>query len=495
MIEKVKEYLKQWSMIPRGARVLIGVSGGADSVCLCMILKELSAEMEFSVEVIHVEHGIRGEDSRRDADFVQNLCEKYEIPCSVESVDVPSYAQKERLSLEEAARILRYHVFAERASVHPESRIALAHHMEDNAETMILQMIRGSGLDGLCGMRPMRTGEKKETYIRPLLSCSREEIEEYLRKCGQDYCSDATNEDVAYSRNRIRHKVIPELNAVNDRAVCHMNQAARDLGELRDYLDTVVDEAMEYTVKEDGGRILLEVGALKKLPQIIRMRVVHRAAAMAAGAKKDIARVHLEAIASLIDKQTGRCVDLPYGLRAQHSYREIILSCGKMPEQSQDFFEVTKEQLEILRVGNGQKTLSFDLQGGRFTLQVFCFSGKMQEIPRKKYTKWLDYDKIKNGLLIRTRKPQDFFVLDLKGHRKKLSDYFITEKIPADKRDHYPLVTQGAQVLWVAGGRMGASALVEETTQYVLEIAVKPVAQEHAVWYQFCEEGGTNDGL
>lgn len=495
MVEKVKAYLKQWSMIPSGSHVLIGVSGGADSVCLCMILKELSAELDFSVEVIHVEHGIRGEDSRQDAGFVQKLCEQLEIPCSVESVDVPSYAQKEHLSLEEAARILRYHVFAEHASACPESRIALAHHMDDNAETMILQMIRGSGLDGICGMRPVRTGGQKEIYIRPLLSCSRKEIEDYLQKHGQDYCSDATNEDVAYSRNRIRHKVIPELNAVNDRAVCHMNQAARDLGELRDYLDMAVDEAMECSVKEDGGKILLEVEALKKLPQIIRMRVIHRAAAIAAGAKKDITRVHLEAIVSLIDKQTGRCVDLSYGLRAQRSYGEIILSCGEVPEQSIDFYEVTKEQLETLWAESGQKTLSFDLLGGRFTLQIFHFSGKIEEIPRKKYTKWLDYDKIKNGLLIRTRKPQDFFMLDLKGHRKKLSDYFITEKVRADKRDQYPLVTQGAQVLWVAGGRMGASALVEETTQYVLEIAVKPVAQEHAVWYQFCEEGGTNDGL
>ena len=158
MIVQVEKFMRKWNMVPEGGRVLVGVSGGADSVCLCLILYELSTKMNFSLEVIHVEHGIRGEESKNDAVFVEQLCKQRGIVCHIRNVDVPRYAKIHHLGEEEAARILRYQVFADVAGQDRNVRIALAHHMEDNAETMLFQLIRGSGLDGLCGMRPQRTG-------------------------------------------------------------------------------------------------------------------------------------------------------------------------------------------------------------------------------------------------------------------------------------------------------------------------------------------------
>ena len=170
MIVQVEKFMRKWNMVPEGGRVLVGVSGGADSVCLCLILYELSTKMNFSLEVIHVEHGIRGEESKNDAVFVEQLCKQRGIVCHIRNVDVPRYAKIHHLGEEEAARILRYQVFADAAGQDRNVRIALAHHMEDNAETMLFQLIRGSGLDGLCGMRPQRTGTNGEIYIRPFFA-------------------------------------------------------------------------------------------------------------------------------------------------------------------------------------------------------------------------------------------------------------------------------------------------------------------------------------
>ena len=169
MIIQVEKFMRKWNMVPEGGRVLVGVSGGADSVCLCLILYELSTKMNFSLEVIHVEHGIRGEESKNDAVFVEQLCKQRGIVCHIRNVDVPRYAKIHHLGEEEAARILRYQVFADVAGQDRNVRIALAHHMEDNAETMLFQLIRGSGLDGLCGMRPQRTGTNGEIYILSLI--------------------------------------------------------------------------------------------------------------------------------------------------------------------------------------------------------------------------------------------------------------------------------------------------------------------------------------
>lgn len=237
MIVQVEKFMRKWNMVPEGGRVLVGVSGGADSVCLCLILYELSTKMNFSLEVIHVEHGIRGEESKNDAVFVEQLCKQRGIVCHIRNVDVPRYAKIHHLGEEEAARILRYQVFADAAGQDRNVRIALAHHMEDNAETMLFQLIRGSGLDGLCGMRPQRTGTNGEIYIRPFLQCSREQIEQFLEERGQGYCTDSTNANESYSRNRMRKRVLPELIQMNPQAVQHMQTAMEQLQQVRDYLE------------------------------------------------------------------------------------------------------------------------------------------------------------------------------------------------------------------------------------------------------------------
>ena len=229
MIRRTKEYILENKMIKNHSTVLVALSGGADSVCLLLVLNEIKRqcadELDFALEAVHVEHGIRGAESREDARFASDLCERLNIPCHVHSVDVPQYAASHGLGLEEAARILRYEAFEEEAGRYPcktayaadqkqgnsrQAVVAVAHHMEDNAETVLFQMLRGSGAKGLSGMHPVSV-KNGVTYIRPLLSATRAQIEEYLKENGQAFVTDATNTDTAYSRNKLRHDVFPSL--------------------------------------------------------------------------------------------------------------------------------------------------------------------------------------------------------------------------------------------------------------------------------------------
>jgi tRNA(Ile)-lysidine synthase len=479
MTERIKKYIEEYNMIKPKDHVLAGVSGGADSVCLCLVLSELAEEMDFTLEVIHVEHGIRGEESARDARFVREFCSQLGVKFYEVAVDVPEYASKMRLGLEEAARMLRYNAFSDISHKLKENEkaavsVALAHHMEDNAETILMQMIRGSGLDGICGMEPVRSTEAGERYLRPLLAESRESIEEYLRLKGQPFCEDSTNSDLAYSRNRIRKKVLPELTALNSQAILHINRTAERMRDIRDYMDAETDALLEKCLKKGENGYSLSVGELNRMQHAVRMRVLHDAISAAAGARKDIAAVHIEAVEQLLYKQSGRSVDLPYGITARRVYEEIEIKAGA----GENFRSAAKEET-VVDIGqlSEEKPLIIELPGAGLTCRLFRFIGKTAKIPRKMYTKWFDYDKIKDNFSIRTRKSGDFFILDDKGHRKKLADYFIDEKIPADQRDKYLLVAKGSEVLWIIGGRMSHDAGITKDTRLVLEMTWAEPAQ------------------
>ena len=221
MLQRIKQFILQQNMVEAGDHLILGVSGGADSVCLLKVIAELKSKKllpgEWDYEILHVEHGIRGEESLADARFVEEIAGCMQVPVKVVSVDVPEFARENKLGDEEAARILRYQAFSDRAKS-TRGKIVLAHHMEDNAETVLFQMLRGSGLKGLCGMMPVRCDAGVD-YIRPLLCVSRQEIEEYLIENGTDYCTDSTNKELVDSRNRVSNVIFPELKEINNQAV------------------------------------------------------------------------------------------------------------------------------------------------------------------------------------------------------------------------------------------------------------------------------------
>ena len=214
---------------------------------------------------------------------------------------------------------------------------------------------------------------------------------------------------------------------------------------------------------------------LQQLPKALRMRVLHEAVAETAQKRKDITGAHLEAVADLLEKQTGRRVDLPYGIVAKREYDAIVLQKDPMEsvENERPEIQISQEWLEACLDRGDHCIVPTGIQGESFALRIFQFNGNIGEIPRKMYTKWFDYDKIRDGFSIRTRRKQDYFVFDGEGHRKKLADYFINEKVSADRRDKIWLVAQDAQIHWIVGGRMGADCMVDAKTKIVLELIYK----------------------
>lgn len=473
MLRKVLQFCKKEKLIENGDFVLAGVSGGADSVCMLKLLARLQKEIGFFLEVVHVEHGIRGIESENDAAFVVRLCEELEIPLQLFFVDAVTYAKEQKLGLEEAARILRYDCYAQAAEKTLSSRVkvALAHHADDNAETVLFQMIRGSGIDGLSGMRPKRELMPGVEVVRPMLTVTRAQIEEYLQKEGQAYCVDSTNADMNYSRNKIRCHILPMLEEVNAQAVSHMNRSAMLLRELGDYLNGQVDAVAAKALNEQEAGLLIKGEELTQLPEILKKEVLHLAIGKAAGSGKDIGLDHVESLAGLLELQVGRCISLPYYLRARRVYEGILLE--RMKEEDCDvatesfWLELTEEELEE-RLQHG--TVTIEVPGGEMHFWVLDFHGENGEISKNTYTKCFDYDKIKGSFQIRTRQAGDYLIVDEDGHKKRLKEYFINEKIPSDKRDEMLLLTQADKVVWVVGGRISADTKVSKDTKRILKV-------------------------
>ncbi len=460
MQEKVRHYIEENHMIDPKDIVLAAVSGGADSMCLLLMLRELCGELGFTLCVVHVEHGIRGEESLADARFVEDVCKGLKIPCKVRHCLALQYARQEKLSVEEAARKLRYQIFWETAGEFGANKVAVAHNQNDRAETMLFHLARGSGLSGLCGIRPVR-GQ----VIRPLLCVTRGEIEQYLAKKGQGFCIDSTNEELLYTRNKIRRQIIPLLTQINANAVSHMNQAAGLAEEAAELIEELSQQAAERHIWSKGEAIFISCGLLKE-PSIVIKAALHRALAKKAGSSKDLASIHVQQLWQLFARQNGKQVKLPYGLLARRDYEGILLENSSSKEDKAG--ERQTGQWELLPGGS----LHISSYACNIHTRILEKTPHFEEIPKKMYTKWFDYDKIKGTTRLRTRREHDYLTINKEGKRKTLKKYFIDEKIAAGRRDHILLLADDTHILWVVGYRISEDVKVTEHTKRILEVRV-----------------------
>lgn len=486
MRKAVQKKVEELHMISSGDRILAGVSGGADSICLLLVLAALKDDLNFSLEVVHIEHGIRGEESKADAAFVEETCRRIGVPCHIEYVDVPAYCTETSLGIEEGARILRYQKFACLAQS-LKAKVALAHNMEDNAETILFQMARGSSLTGLCGMQPVREDEQGVTYIRPLLSIHRKQIEEFLQRNGMGYRTDSSNAQLDYSRNYIRKEILPGLQTINPQAVEHIQGVAESLSEIKAYLVLEVERAWaevswkpqrdDETAADESKAVglCLYIDKLIGLNKVLQKEVVYRAIAEVSGGKKDITAVHVAEVLALCENQSGKRVCLPNEVEALRAFDCLRLykkqpMCFEKKLIEGETFVVSEEQLQMLLETKEVLEIPLLAQGEKLRLSILEQKENNGQIPQKTYTKWLDYDKIKTGFCIRTRKSGDYLISDVFGHRKKLKQYFIEEKISVEDRAHTWLLAQDSYVFWVIGGRISEHAKITEDTKTILEI-------------------------
>ncbi len=459
MLKKVRDYMREHEMTAPGDAVIVALSGGADSVCLLTILKQL-ATPEFLLRAVHVHHGIRGAEADRDEAFAQKLCESLSVPLCVAYCHVPAYAAEHGLSEEEAGRILRYQVLEKEAGKWEQElpagsrvKIALAHHRDDNAETILHHLLRGSGLTGLAGIRPVQ-GRR----IRPLLCVGREEIRAYLEAGHISWCEDSTNQSPDYTRNRIRSQVLPLLKtAVNEQAEEHILQAGQIIGQADAYLRQQAEEIWQEAVcgrEEDLAAIPLT--AFARQPEILKTYLIRHMLDQLHPGWKDIGSRHFTAIAELAGKPVGSRLDLPGGLMARTGYETL------------EIVRKTEREVSVKTESGADGEIH-----GRQTvpeLHMTVFSRqKDQEIPKNQYTKWFDYDKIKGTLSVRTRRTGDYLILP-SGGSKTIARYMIDEKIPKEKREQILLLAEGSHVLWVVGFRISEYYKIEEHTENILQV-------------------------
>lgn len=447
MKARVNDFINRYDMIHDGDTVVIGVSGGADSVCLLFLLCQIAKDRNLNLEVAHINHMLRP-SADAEQEFVKKQTEIFEsrfelnIGFHAKKADVELLSRENGMSTEEMGRTIRYdfmrEVLGDRKGV-----IAVAHHADDRAETMLFNIFRGSSLQGLKGIAPVN-----ENIVRPLLCFERSEIEKYLNGENIEYVTDESNLTDDYTRNKIRHNIMPYVkeNIVNS-AVKNMCNLADTVIKAEDFLNIETIRALSgCSIKEDSNVFVIDVKLLINEHDYIIDRVLYEALCRVAGKKKDITSEHVQQIKNILPSTGTRKLNMPYDVMIVKEY-DILR------------FEKIKDDVE-----NG-KPVCVNIKMN--ILEKF----NIKDIPCGNYTKWFDYDKITTVAIVRTRQTGDYLILNSKGDKKSLKDYFINEKVPKDRRDEMQLLADGSHIMWIMGMRISEYYKVTEDTVRVLEVS------------------------
>jgi len=467
-------------MLHTGDALLVGVSGGPDSVALLYILIGMAEHYGYRIGIAHLDHGIRGAESERDAKFVESLAKKHALPYYLDTVDLIAERKKSGMCLEEAGREVRYRFFHHIADRFGYDRIAVGHHRGDDAELIMMNLLRGSGPAGICGMRP--AGQR---VIRPLIAANRKEILSFLHSRQIAYVHDRTNDETIYRRNRIRHHLIPALSQYNPRIVETLSRLGEVLRTEEEWLDSLIGPMLEQVVRHrEPNRMVIDLEGLGRIPLAARRRVLRRVIAEVKGDLRRIGFVHIDAILGLSNSGKERgALDLPDRLRAVLNGSRLILRKEKKPLRSSDLsgttllsspfeYQVPCEETETVRL---------------WIAEIDAWM-VMERLPREKYppipsrdAAVMDWDRLVFPLNVRTIRPGDRFVpLGMRG-TQKLKDFFINNKVPKAERGRIPLVVSGDRVVWIAGFRIDERVKVSESTQTVLKTTLIPANSQNTI--------------
>lgn len=444
IVEQFREAITEYKLLEDVKTVYIALSGGPDSIVLLDLFCQEKSELGVEVKAIHIHHGLR-KVSDDEAVFVSDWCAGQGIECHVREVDVKG-RMDEGHGMEEAARLSRYEVFEAFLQKSPNCCIALGHHRDDQVETVLMNFLRGSGLKGLGGMLPQRQG-----YIRPLLSVSRDEIIDYCRGKGLPYITDESNSDTTYRRNKLRHEVIPYIESALGNAISDIiGRSSKILQEEERFIhEQMLERFGELNAEFKSHSISLDAKALMLQNPVLGRRMVRHCIGLLKSDLKGISMSHVEAVLALIENGTGKGIDLPDGIRVTVDYGLLI------------FRDLSEASVMDKSVEKGVIQTKI--------LEEF----KWDEFPKKNYTKWFDYDKIRGTLVVRTRRNGDYIRVGKTFGKKKLKDFFMDIKMPRDERDTVALLADEEEVLWIIGHRINDRYKVTEGTTKVLEVQYK----------------------
>lgn len=454
MRERVKSNIEKYKLIEEFDKVVIGVSGGHDSMALLYVLKSLKSEFKFEIIIAHINHGVRGIEADDDEEYVKKVAKSLDIPFYSFKANMDEYARIHKLTSEEAGREIRYEFFESVLKKEEATKIAVAHNKDDQAETLIMRFMRGTGIDGLRGME-----FKTRDIIRPILNINRSEIEKYCVEQEINPRIDKTNLMPIYGRNKVRLELIPFIeNTFNSGIINTLFRTSEIMKTDSDFFSVYTEEKFKDSIKESRKlRLVLDIEKVKSLHTAIKTRVIRRSIEEINFNLKGIERKHIKDIVELIDaNKTGKKINIINNIIVKISYDDLIFEIKeKTKDISFDYKLDIDETLDICEIGSELKAklyLKKDINIDFNNKLVKCF----------------DYDNIKSELHVRNRRNGDRFIpLGMNGN-KKLKDFFIDEKISKEEREKIPLVLDGDEIIWVVGYRISEKYKVSSSTKNVL---------------------------
>lgn len=471
--EKVVETIRNHSLIEHGEHIVIGLSGGPDSVCLFHILHSFKAEWNLEIDAVHINHGLRPGAAEEDQRYTEELCKSYNVPCHTFLYDVKKIAAETGASSEDAGRQVRYQSFALVAKkiafeTGRNVKIAVAQNMNDQAETVLMRILRGTGTEGLCGIEYLRNDPDRGTLIRPLLDITREEIEAYCSENKLRPQIDLTNLEPLYTRNKIRLELLPYLSEqFNTNIITVLNRLSGIAKEDKAYFSGKVNALIEEHAEFGENFVRMSLNLLISLEPALRHRVV-RGLFERIGLVRDMGSVHLEQADELLrEGRTSAAADFPmgYGMRIQYGRVELFKKTKTEKNSFEYEININKEgkiQISELNAEIGVKILS---------RQDWTSCRKKGKLDGNHEICSLSLDKLMTSEavpILRTRKPGDYIVpLGMSG-RKKLQDFFVDAKIDKMERDQRPIVSIGAEVIWIVGSRISENFKVEDVTERII---------------------------
>ena len=465
MEKKVINYISDQKLIVAGDHVLIGVSGGADSLALLYFLDKYKEAFGIHIGVAHLHHGLRGDAADADENFVKLFCQLNEIPFFSRRRDIKRISAQEKISIEEAGRNERYDFFREVARAKKYNRIAMGHHINDQAETLLMRLIRGTGIKGVSGIKSSRDG----LYIRPFLCLEKKEIVSYCNENSLAYRTDATNFQRDYTRNKIRLDIMPMILDINPRAEVHFNEFTAIALEYEAFFENYVDSIEERILSMENTTVLLNREQWLCEKPVVQKEILRRAILKFKGSLMEIEYNHITAFFSLLksDKTTWD-FHLPHDIRLCRRYDKIMVT----EKEKMVTKPLVPTQILINKtwIFSGQRLiLETKLINQEQFKEFSCFFSKEIENHSEKY---FDYDKIGWVLYLRSRMPGDFFHPVGVSGRKMIKKYFIDKKIDRNTRDEIPLLAMGSEILWIIGYGINERLLADSNTKNILKVSV-----------------------
>jgi tRNA(Ile)-lysidine synthase len=473
VLQKVARTILRHNMFSKGDSVLTGVSGGPDSVALLHILVHLAPEWELTIGIAHLNHSLRGAESDRDADFVAELAASLNLPCYSEAIHIRNDPAFRKLSLEAAARQVRYDFFDRISRRNGYHKIAIGHHRDDNAELMLMFLFRGSGPLGFSGIPPVREGK----FVRPLISIGRNELVAFLDENEITYQVDKSNRDMRFLRNRIRHETIPYIQACcNPGIIETLNRFSEIVRSEDEWMNEIIQPICDKLLVSAGQHQLeLAISALTALPEAVMRRVIRTAIVRIKGNLLRISFSHIEAVRELAERQQyPALLMLPDGIRIQRN-KNLLTFCQMEDALRSSRREIRRAPLSFFYSVSGPvaaAAVTISETGAQLIFsEIPIRSGRMEELSEK--IALLDLDKLEFPLILRNIRPGDrFSPLGVAG-TQKIQKYFIDHKIDRTERQQCPVLLSGNEIVWLAGHRISNRFKITPSTRRVLRIEIR----------------------